>query len=636
MQNNHGVEDKQKLVLLVSNFTNPLKDYAAVTLGWMCKQAGVEFDAYYAIERDDGGIFSPHGSAVVGGRHVATIARALACYETTVVQLGKVFLMESLLRRGAQRVIYVQDSLADLYKQMGDFLGVPLGTAAVAFQSQNLPEGLMHGTMKPINAKEGHKLADASLQRQGGIVQYAYPEAVQRQALAVPLESAPAEVARLKALGVREVWTVATQDADQSRWIDSGFTMKSAEVLAPADDLLSFTSRTTRRWISAGTAVDLTEPLLASHLLPFAIREGRLQMYGADMSATATAITPFASATGQQAVYGRYAGGSFRGAVTDEDLFDLFRAGIPFQVTEPGRPVLTIFGSHPEPLPQPEQTCFDLEPSDAQLATWAAEKRILVTMVTHSGELSHNDAVINMVDLTATTGVKAGVGVQYQRYAFDPEGIELLQVPVCEGGVLGLVEPVLHSGGFGIIAEALTEPKRVADLLARARAEIARLAGERFAPRGVYLYCDTTPPEWERSNEPLWEAICQAGFEYVVSSVGIGYPRILYRQGDFVVLNQCGRLHYPYSPFARVDTYADLAEMETQILAKGGPGWILPVLDIPIYGYSNYLSMGDPFKQRGGLGPFYEYIRRGGNSGRLISVTPRTIARYARLIEQTQ
>ena len=623
---------KPALVLLVAPFSHPHKDLVATTLGWMCKAAGAEFDVYYAEDRADGGIFSPHGSAVVGGRHVSAVARALALYDTIVVRLSQVRLLDTLLRRGARLVIDAPASPAELYALMATRLDLALPQSVVAYQTQDLPAGLTHGVMKAVVAREGHKLADAGLPPSGGIVQYAFPEAVGRRALAMPLEAPAQEVARLAGMGARQVWTVAAADADTAAWAEAGLELQPAEVLAQSDDLLSLSFRVAGRWLAWARAVDLNEPLLASYQLPFCIREERLQVYGQEMRAAAARLAPLCLAKGQDVVYGRYAGGAFRGATSDEDLFDLFQQGIVFQVTEPGRPVLTLFGSHPTELPRPAQSTFDLEPDDEQLRAWAREGRVLVTLLTHSGELSHNDAVLNLVDLSATTGVKAGVGVHYQRYAFDPELSELLQVPASEGGALGLVEPVLHSGGYGIAAEALADPDRMARLMGRARDDIARLAGDRFAPRGVYLYCDAVPPHWERPAEALWQAIRQAGFEYVVSSLSPGHPRILHREGDFLVLNQCGTLHYPFSPFVRVDTAADLATLEAQLLASGRPGWILPVLDIPIYGYSNYLSLGDPFKRRGGLGQFYDYIRWGGKSARLISATPHTIARYARLL----
>jgi len=139
-------------------------------------------------------------------------------------------------------------------------------------------------------------------------------------------------------------------------------------------------------------------------------------------------------------------------------------------------------------------------------------------------------------------------------------------------------------------------------------------------------------PKFNQRNPPLWEAIRLAGFEYVVSSAQFGAARILYRRERFVVLNQCGRSHYPHSPFVRVSEPAELAEQEKRLVAAGRPGWLIGVLDSPIFGYTAYLSSGDPFgKVR--LAEFFNYIRSGGTSGKLISAMPQTISRYAKLLE---
>ena len=164
-----------------------------------------------------------------------------------------------------------------------------------------------------------------------------------------------------------------------------------------------------------------------------------------------------------------------------------------------------------------------------------------------------------------------------------------------------------------------------------ARQRIAHIAGERFVPRGVYCYLDAVPWQWEAPNVALWQAIQEAGFSYVISSVSAGTSRLLYRDGDFVVLSQTGGVHYPFSPFVRIDTVVDIIAEERRLINRRRAGWILAVLDTPIYAYSAYLSVGDPFKQRGGLGQFYKYIAGGGETGRLVSATPHTIARFARL-----
>ena len=140
-----------------------------------------------------------------------------------------------------------------------------------------------------------------------------------------------------------------------------------------------------------------------------------------------------------------------------------------YNVAEPYRHILTVFAEHPATLPQPDKSCFDLEPSDEQLGAWAKEGKILATWVLHSGELSHDDAVLAFYDWSAMTKMKIGSGVHWQRYFYDPDAVEPMHVPVNEGGVLGLVEPVLHSTGDGIIWETAGDPARMAALMDESR-----------------------------------------------------------------------------------------------------------------------------------------------------------------------
>jgi hypothetical protein len=177
----------------------------------------------------------------------------------------------------------------------------------------------------------------------------------------------------------------------------------------------------------------------------------------------------------------------------------------------------------------------------------------------------------NIMDICATTGIKVGIGVHVQRYAIGGFAVEPMHIPVDEGGVLGLCEPVLHSSGFGIIAESLAQPEKVAEMMAKAREEISQITGERFALRGVYCYLDAIPGKWHEPQVDLWRAIQRTGFEYVISSVSPGENRLLYRDGDFVVINQCGHITYPASPFVRVDMIEELEDMERKMASEGRP-----------------------------------------------------------------
>ena len=81
--------------------------------------------------------------------------------------------------------------------------------------------------------------------------------------------------------------------------------------------------------------------------------------------------------------------------------------------------------------------------------------------------------------------------------------------------------------------------------------------------------------------------------------------------------------------------------MERRLTATGRPGWIIGIIDTPVYAYSNNLllgeshaSMGNPAFKGVMLSEFFRYIQFRGESSKLVSATPHTIARYARLVSE--
>jgi hypothetical protein len=97
---------------------------------------------------------------------------------------------------------------------------------------------------------------------------------------------------------------------------------------------------------------------------------------------------------------------------------------------------------------------------------------------------------------------------------------------------------------------------------------------------------------------------------------------------------------YPYSPFIRANGVEQLAEIERFYTRESRPGYILAVLDTPIFAYSSYLIKGKsrpmeflPLVYKDArIGDFFEYVRSRGATHKIISATPHTIARYARLL----
>lgn len=588
---------KPRLLLLVARFDEPSRDLVAMTIGSMCRQAGVEFDLYYAADHKEAGLFAPHGSSVLGGHHAARIGRALAAFQTTVVRRGGVKVFDSLLRQGAQKVIETPDSLVELYLAVAAELGVPMPTDAVALGRTDIPAPVF------------------------------FPECVYRKAIAVPLALSGDEIARLKTAGVKAVWTVAGAGDDLSAW-KASFEGKTAVDLDAKDPNLAVVEK----WLPQASAVDPLEPRLASYLLPWSIREDRLILSykeRPEAERRRDQILRLTADKGQAYALGRWFG--------DPQIIPMTEHGMALNVAEPCRHILTIFAKYPVALPQPARSCFEQEPSDEQLQAWARQGKILATWVLHSGELSHDDAVLTFQDWSAMTKVKIGSGVHWQRYAFDPDAVEQMQVPVDEGGVLGLVEPVLHSLGNGIGWETAGDPAKMAAIMADSRKRIAAIAGEKNAPRGCYFFGDDyQQPQADKTPGPaqiaLWKAVQSVGFDYVITSALAGDSRVLYRDGNFVVLSQAARL-CGGSPFYRgfPDTFA---AAERKFVDGGKPGWMVGALDSPIHGSPIYL--GRPY---GGKDPqprlheYYDYLQKGGTTGRVVSATPHTIARYATLLE---
>lgn len=607
MPSSGGKEERRAAWLLLAPFGHPLKDFVAITLGWICRKAGVVFDAYYAAERE-GGLFAFAGSPVIGGHHHYALSRFLLRFDTTVVRLGELSLFAPLLDEAPVTLIEASQGLAHLYGWCAAALNAPPQETAIAVQTQDLPDGLRHG-----------------------IVPYVAAQVIRHGALAAPLELDEREVRNLRALGLSQVWLIGTEDSSAAVWEQAGFSIRRMEGLRADDTYGSFTYRLAERHLDRARGVDFCEPLLASCWLPFCLAEDRLMVCHESTAEGLGRLVPLLRQIGAESFYARYGGGLMPGARNDEDLFASFQAGIACEVVEPTRPPLPVLLRYPTPLPQPARGSVDSELSDEQLCARAEKGKILAALVMHSGEMSHLDAALHIIDLCAVTGVRIGLAVGWRRYAWGGQWVELLQTPPEEGGVMGICEPILHSSGFGILAEHLTDPGDVAALMKEARGIIAEIAGEGFAPRGVYCYLDVPGNRWEERNEQLWQAIKKEGFEFVISSAGFGAPRLLHRDGDFIVLNQCGRSHYPYSPFVRISCVEEMAAQERALAEAGKPGWLLGVLDSPIFGSTPYLSHGDPFgKVR--LGELFEYLQEGGATGKMVSVTPHAIARYARLI----
>ena len=209
----------------------------------------------------------------------------------------------------------------------------------------------------------------------------------------------------------------------------------------------------------------------------------------------------------------------------DGDIFEWSRQGVCIQIIDPNRPAFPVVETARHVWAEPPAAAPDHEPSDAQLVRWADEGRVLTSLVFHSGEVAHNEAMLALVDFAVSQDLKLGLGVHAARYETCPQMWELIGVPVERGGALGLVEPLLHSGGLGVMAECNCPPEILREHCERALARIRDIAGPRGAPRGYYAFMDSNLDRLDSVRGDLFAAITRAGLDYVVSSALPGRNR---------------------------------------------------------------------------------------------------------------
>jgi hypothetical protein len=126
----------------------------------------------------------------------------------------------------------------------------------------------------------------------------------------------------------------------------------------------------------------------------------------------------------------------------------------------------------------------------------------------------------------------------------------------------------------------------------------------------------------------LAATVHEAGFTYMLSKSGFGrLPEIVYQDGDFVALNYTAGRWDGWTPFETINDVSDLRRAETRLLRRQQPGWLLGTIDSCLWTFSGELWRAAP-----GLHEIARYVGRGGQSGRLINVVPRVLARYARII----
>lgn len=590
---------RDRLWLLLAAADDPGTPYAAATLAWLAREHGASFEMY-AEARREGSLFARTGSTVLGGGHHAGFNLLFLRFEVTVFVLGVSEVFGSTVAAAGLAVGGRADTAAELVAQVLE-----------SFGGQG-PEAVLVG---PASAA-----GDTS------VAPYLYPEIVYRRAVGVPVTEVvdlPESFSQLPILA-------ACLSPGEYEQLPEQWEVETVETALEHEGHGPVTLRIARRWQQRARGVGFGDPIAVLAQLPRFVREDRVAVYSPTVplppaqlrwsayteqrSGIADDVAHLALALDNPVVVGRQ--------TCDGDLFTWSRSGIAMQITEPERPAFPILATAAQPWSSAPGFAV-AEPTDDELLAWAYDGVVLTSLLWHSGEIAHNEAMLNLIDLAGATGVKMGVGVHAERYETSPQQWELLAISQDRGGVRGLIEPLLHSGGRGVLAEAECPPEALTEHCLEALSRIRSVTGEDHTPIGYLAFCDTDLTTLAPGPARVYEAVARAGISYAVSSAVPGRNRIVWSDDDMVVLNQSARSVAQASPFIRVTTVEELRED----VAPTPPGWVLATLDAPVIAFDPYIwRHGSRFMK------IVDWLTSPGESDRRRNVLPSTVARYARLL----
>lgn len=574
-------DPRPEVWLFLAGPDKPDAPLVAATVAWMAEKCGALCDSYFECYRD-GRLFAESGSQVVSGRHFQDFNYLCARANVKVVTYGRTTLFDSSVSAlGLER----------------------LGGGSA--------EGVYGGILskRPALAKEvkGYLRAEGFTAE---LAPYLYPEVAYAQRVYLP--DGVKGVERLESgFGVRPETKVVRAEAGET--------------------VATLSKRMAETWKGVAKGVFFGDPAALACRVPAEVRrrsvpvfapcawKGRGEIAFSGYTESESPLAPYAAqlacALGNRVIEGRQ--------TADGDIFLWSRSGCSVQVVDPYRPTFPCVSRLPQFWAEDARPADD-DPSDEQLREWARKGMVLTTLLWHSGEVAHNEAMLNVIEYAQVHRFKMGVAVHAQRYETCPQLWELLRVPVDRGGAAELIEPVLHSAGLGVAVESNYPPELLTRDLREARERIARVAGSRNVPVGYYAFMDSDLETCTTERPDVWKAVADAGLDYFVSSARPGNPRVLSQDG-ITVINQTFRTVEGSSPFVRVTEAVDLQRGP----GTPGPGWRIGVLDSPVVAFSPYIwERGRKFIE------LAEQLKTGACSGWFVNVKPRVIARYARIIAE--
>ena len=460
---------KKKLLLFLSGSDHPNNVPVASTLAWLTKTRDYLFDNYYDSYHQ--GIHFPGGDSrnldmgqltggtICGDRHFEEFYFILHNFDVSVVSTGRTILSQSIKNLDIP-VIAVSDRLSVLYRQTFEYFDLSLPADIVM-----------------IGSDFGKALS--------GLESYLYPEIYYHRAIGVTDSIPGEELADLYQEGGK-VRCIYVNESVINKLVKDGYDVEVIDRLKPDDDYLSITERIAQRWKDKVKGWILGDPTLVAHWLPTACEEDLIALYSVPQEKIVTRLVDLISSKGR-VIYGRQ--------YSDRDFFELSKLNQCLQVIDPCRPPFQSIkhAGYDWCTDQREEGFYAPEYSDEELRQFAHEGRILVSLMFWSGMIREIANFYNLFDLFAMTKLKCGLILTAQSYEYMMHSpVELLTIPIEQGGVYPLVEPVLGSCGIGVGIESFITKQRLEEDLREGLFKIIqKVKKESYMPRGWWATMDT-------------------------------------------------------------------------------------------------------------------------------------------------
>jgi hypothetical protein len=626
----------EKLLLLLSSFSNPQKNAVCATLAWMAEDAGWSFDVYYDAFRtgdhfgggpiagaERGRVF---GSTMTGHAHVEAWYRLLSSYECHVVRLGE-SCFDPMIENLSIPVIACGGNPFQMYAQVARLFGTELPRKLI----------LLGGT--------------------GGEEAYLFPVIHDKRAIAIHARSLldPADAGHA---GIESTETLLCTRAEVDDLRSRGFDISNMNTDYPAGDLPILSKILSERWSGRCEGYFLGDPVVTAYFLPFIAKTKRLALYSEPLKPLIN-TTVLRKLDSNRVVYGRM--------FSDEDALELSRAGGCWQLVDPGRPPFPA-ASRAVPWQDPPFNLFDYIESyarDEVLEEHAARGDILASLVFWSGCVREMENFYRLNDLIAATGFKCGVAVTTETFAQGAQSpFGLIALPRERGGVFPCAEPLLASSGLGFSMESCVPDGAFRDHIGAAMRCLASSVPQRLMPKGWWACLDTelesdpSPDPRLRGrpfgnfragapHEALYETLAGHGFEYGVSKAAehtLGgarnRPRRLLAHGagrmirgseerPLYLLGHNAGSWQGWSPFHAIEGVEDVKRAEKTLYLEGAPGCLIGTMDACVWTFSL------PHWEKGGeLKVIMDFMLHGGRTGKLVNAHPYAVYRYARYLDE--